>query len=67
MLKDLYSKKSVIKNPVKIKGEEGGNDEETQKKVLMMVEEEAKMKEGLRMKIIEGMISSILEQKDFEN
>ena len=33
----------------------------------MMVEEEKKRKEGLKMKIIDGMISSILEQKDFEN
>ena len=48
-------------------GQEAGNDEETQKKVLMMVEEERKMKEGLRMKIITRMIDSILEQKDFEN
>ena len=35
--------------------------------MLMMVEEEKKKKEGLKMKIIEGMITSILEQKDLEN
>ena len=56
MLKDLYSKKTNLKNVKKPITGDGDDDGETQKKVLMMVEEEQKMKEGLRMKIIERMI-----------
>ena len=57
MLKDLYSKKTTIKSPKKVKETDEDEDEaETKKKVLRMVENEKEMKKGLRMRIINSMI-----------
>ena len=62
MLKDLYKKKSVIrpKSPSKVKEtDEDEEDEETKKRVMKMVANEEKMKNGLKMRLINTMMQHI--------